>query len=93
MKGSPVAELQNMAEKIYHITRQNCIELDVLWVPREVIYYADYLSKLVDHDDWCISQKLFGYLLFGQIYTTKIDSYYGILEFHSQFVWSLGWVF
>ena len=58
-KGSRVPDLQEMAERIYDICESNDIELRVQWVPREAIFYADYLSKLVDHDDWCTTPKFF----------------------------------
>ena len=57
--GSGKERLQDMAEKIFNICKSKGIELQVQWVPRERIFYADHLSKLVDHDDWCTSMPLF----------------------------------
>ena len=61
-KGSGVPALQEMAEKIHSICESNAIILEVQWVPREAIFYADYLSKLIDHDDWRTTQNLFAIL-------------------------------
>ena len=58
-KGSGVRALQEMAESIHNICDSNRIDLRVQWVPREAIYYADHLSKLVDHDDWCTTPYFF----------------------------------
>ena len=51
-----------MAEKMFDICKVNSVDLTVQWVPREAIFYADYLSKLVDHDDWCTTTFLFSFL-------------------------------
>ena len=61
-KGSPVPQLHEMAEKIYEIGRSSDIELQVEWIPREMNHYADYLSKVIDHDDWQTSPGLFRYI-------------------------------
>ena len=51
-----------MAERIFNICKSHDIKLVVEWVPRELNQYADYLSKVVDHDDWQTSLPLFNYL-------------------------------
>ena len=38
------------------------MKLVVQWVPRELNRYADYLSDIVDHDDWQTSFSFFRYL-------------------------------
>ena len=61
-KGSAVPELHRMAEKIYEIRRSSDMELQVEWIPREMNHYADYLSKVIDHDDWQTTPSLFKYI-------------------------------
>jgi hypothetical protein len=58
-KGSGKENLQSMSEKIFTLCKNNDIDLKVQWVPRETISYADHLSKLVDHDDWCTTSGFF----------------------------------
>ena len=58
-KGSPKAELQNMARQIYFACRKEGIALDVYWVPREENVVADELSKHTDYDDWTTSDEFF----------------------------------
>ena len=61
-KGSPVLELHEMAERIFNLCKSYGIQLVVEWIPREYNKYADYLSKVVDHDDWQTSSPFFKYL-------------------------------
>ncbi|XP_053382628.1 uncharacterized protein LOC128549601 [Mercenaria mercenaria] len=54
-KGSMNVELQTIAFSIFTYCLKNSIVLDVEWIPREENERADYLSKIVDKDDWGIS--------------------------------------
>ena len=38
------------------------ISLDVEWIPRDYNQLADYLSKVIEPDDWAINQEVFDYL-------------------------------
>ena len=51
-----------MAEKVFDICKGYNIKLAVGWIPRESNQYADYISKVVDHDDWRVSPSLFRYI-------------------------------
>ena len=62
IKGSSVPALQDMAEKVYDLCQARRVTLKVQWVPRESIQYADHLSKLIDHDDWRTTPRLFNLL-------------------------------
>ena len=57
--GSKVPELQEIACRIFRFCRQNCIRLVPEWVPREENVLADFLSKVVDTDDWKLSSEVF----------------------------------
>ena len=58
-KGSMKPDLQNLAMEIFNFTLENSIHLEVEWIPREENARADYLSKVVERDDWGIGDKIF----------------------------------
>ena len=58
-RGSPKPYLANLAVAIYHITRKNKINLNMIWVPRDQNQEADFWSRVRDFDDWGISQIWF----------------------------------
>lgn len=43
------------------------ISLDVQWIPRSENDKADFLSKIIDHDDWEVTVEFFDFvsLMFG----------------------------
>ena len=55
-KGSMKKNLQEIAIKIFEICLEYKIRLEIEWIPREMNDQADYLSRIVDFDDWGISQ-------------------------------------
>lgn len=57
-KGSMKPELQNIAMQIYSVCLVNSVRLDIEWVPRSENEKVDYLSKIVDNDDWGLSFTL-----------------------------------
>lgn len=57
-KGSMKLELQNIAIDVFRSCLENSIVLDVEWLPRSENDRADYLSKIVDKDDWGISKYI-----------------------------------
>ena len=50
--GSMKKDLQEIALQIYHFCTQYEISLTVNWIPRSEIEKADYISKMIDVDDW-----------------------------------------
>ena len=38
---------------------QNCITLEVEWIPRSANDRADFLSRIVDYDDWRVNRDYF----------------------------------
>ncbi|XP_052264823.1 uncharacterized protein LOC127867588 [Dreissena polymorpha] len=58
-KGSMKKDLQDLAIKIFKLTAKNSIHLEVEWIPREENGLADYLSKIVETDDWGIGLNVF----------------------------------
>ena len=41
---------------------QTAIRLEMAWIPREKNQQADYLSRLVDHDDWMVNPYIFQWI-------------------------------
>jgi len=58
-KGSPKCRLQKYAEKISKICHRYNIELRPVWIPRDLNFVADYLSKCYDFDDHQITMEFF----------------------------------
>ena len=40
----------------YSATKRNNIQLSLDWMPRCINGQADYLSKIVDFEEWCVSE-------------------------------------
>lgn len=57
--GSIKEPLQYLALKIYDVCKENNIDFNIKWIPREQNTGADYLSRLVDYDDWQTTKTLF----------------------------------
>ena len=52
-------ELHRMARRIFDICVQSGIYLDIQWIPRTLNQQADYISRLIDIDDWQTTDDLF----------------------------------
>ena len=57
--GSRKGKLQQEAIKIFNMALRHGIILEPEWIPRGENLFADYLSRIVDHDDWGLSQQFF----------------------------------
>ena len=57
--GSMKEELHKLSVDIFYVTRDYNIDLDVEWIPRSLNDKADYLSKIVDCDDWKVKDCYF----------------------------------
>ena len=57
--GSTKEELHKLSVDIFYVTRDYNIDLDVEWIPRSLNDKADYLSKIVDCDDWKVKDCYF----------------------------------
>ena len=57
--GSTRTELHAIALKIFQFCAVNRIELEVQWIPRTKIDRADYISRIIDVDDWQITAACF----------------------------------
>ena len=53
--GSLRSDLHAIALEIFQFYANNGIELELQWIPRTEIQRADYISRIIDIDDWRIS--------------------------------------
>lgn len=87
--GSRKIELHNIAIDIYEIAKFNNINLNVQWIPRENNKEADRVSKIIDIDDWKISDEFFGYLdnLWGPFSIDRFANHYNskVERFNSRY--------
>ena len=57
--GSMKEDLQRLALRIFSMCLLNCITLEVEWIPRSANDRADFLSRVVDYDDWRVNRDYF----------------------------------
>ena len=57
--GSSVPHLQQIAVDIFSFCLTNSVSFQTQWIPRAENELADYLSRIVDSDDWMLSPDLF----------------------------------
>ena len=57
-KGSMNVELQNIAIDIFIWCMENSTTLDIEWIPRSKNEKSDYLSRIIEVDDWGISPQI-----------------------------------
>jgi len=57
--GSMKLELHSMATRIFDICVQSGIYLDMQWITRTLNHQADYITRLIDIDDWQTTNDLF----------------------------------
>ena len=84
--GSMKLDLHRLAIKIFQFCAERSIRLEVQWIPRTENEKADYISRLVDFDDWQITHDLFQSLeqlwgphtvdCFANYYTAKLPRFF-----------------
>ena len=57
--GSRKQKLQAEALSIFKTAVKYNISLEPEWIPREENEVADYISRIIDHDDWGLGQAIF----------------------------------
>lgn len=60
--GSMKEKLQVIAMSIFSVCMQKGISLNIQWIPRIQNTQADYISRIVDHEDWGISVQFFNFM-------------------------------
>ena len=61
--GSKKQHLQKVAMDVFTLSMSNHIHLEPEWIPRELNEKADYLSRIIDFDDWKLNPAVFAELL------------------------------
>lgn len=61
-KGSKVSELNSISLDIFQKCMLNGMSIDVNWIPRDLNYVADEISKIIDYDDYTINDDIFAFL-------------------------------
>ena len=85
-KGSMKENLQELALRIYQFCSKNCIHLETEWLPRAQHEKADYLSKVIERDDWGISNSIVQIIMqkwgcldvdyFASVHNAKLPHFY-----------------
>lgn len=60
--GSSKPDLHSLALSIFSFCKEKSIDLSILWVPRSKNEIADFFSRLIDEDDWCVSDDFFHFI-------------------------------
>lgn len=66
--------LHNLASDFFFFCSNHGINLHIEWVPRSQNEKADYLSKIIDYDDWEVSPQIF-HLLDGRWGPHTVDCF------------------
>ena len=62
LKESKVHELQRLALTVFEFCAKNDRQIHTVWIPSEQNTQTDYLSRIIDIDDWAISTKFFQFI-------------------------------
>lgn len=60
--GSMKIDLQTLASSIFSVCASKGISLNIQWVPRSQNVIADYISKMIDWEDWGVTKEFFDFL-------------------------------
>jgi hypothetical protein len=92
-RGSRKPEIQSTVEEVIQLCAKHSALIKPVWIPREENEKADYLSKLIDVDDWGIHTNIYNWISnmwgpftvdrFATCYNTKCE------RFNSRF-WNPG---
>ena len=91
--GSRKASLQIEVFAIFAIAMSSQVRIEAEWIPRNLNQTADYISKIIDYDDWSIDRSIFRWLdtKWGPHTVDRFASYYNaqLERFNSRF-WNPG---
>ena len=86
-------DLHFLCLKVFQTCLLHKISLEIQWIPRSEVQRADYISRLIDTDDWQISTQFFELLeeLWGPHSLDCFANYYNakLPKFYSRF-WNPG---
>ena len=91
--GSKKPSLQTEVLAIFATALANQVRIEPEWIPRDCNQKADYISRIVDYDDWSIDPAIFQQLdaRWGHHTVDRFASYYNtqLPRFNSRF-WNPG---
>ena len=91
--GSRKFDLQCEVVNVFNLMLKYQIHIEPSWIPREQNEYADYLSRIVDYDDWQLNPIIFSALdsMFGPHTVDRFANSHNthLLRFNSRF-WNPG---
>jgi len=58
-KGSNKPRLQKFAKAIHNLCEKFSVQMNPVWIPRDLNNFADMLSKTVDYEDYYVTQEFF----------------------------------
>ena len=83
--GSMRKDLHFLCLKVFQTCLLHKISLEIQWIPRSEVQRADYISRLIDTDDWQISTQFLSFLknfrdlthlIVSQIIATQLPKFY-----------------
>ena len=87
--GSRKPKLQSEALKIFSTAAKHNIVMEPKWIPRDENGLADYLSRIIDYDDWGLNQEIFAHIdeLWGPHSVDRFASKHNtkLVRFNSRF--------
>ena len=91
--GSMKPDLHKLAVKIFGACLRSKIKLEVQWIPRSENEKADFISRLIDVDDWQLTESFFATLegVWGPHSVDCMATFYNakVVKFFSRF-WNPG---
>lgn len=91
--GSMKLELQELAMNIFSACIQKGINIDIQWIPRQENIKADYISNIIDYEDWGVTKEFFRFMdeLWGPHTIDRLaNSYNKKLERFNSLFWNPG---
>ena len=89
LHGSKKPILQTEALKVFHLSLVHNLVIEPEWIPREENLVADYISKVLDYDDWMLHPVIFEQLnaLWGPHDVDRFANYHNrqLERFNSRF--------
>ena len=76
LHGSKKPMLQTEALKVFHLSLVHNLVIEPEWIPREENLVANYISKILDYDDWMLHPVIFEQLnaLWGPMMSTGLPT-------------------
>ena len=74
-KGSPKPRLQKYAVQILNICKRFDVTLRTIWIPRDLNFLADAISKTIDFDDYGVTPEFFKQVCSELGVTPEVDRF------------------